>query len=78
MVFTTLKSFVKRFNGLLSNWTTGLYPEHKNIDINIIDLFLSQLGSLNTLTPALKHNTWLTKLIPKLNLVSLTKCLTNG
>ncbi|KAJ0937983.1 hypothetical protein HanRHA438_Chr03g0147941 [Helianthus annuus] len=63
MVLTTLKSFVKRFNGLLSNQTTGLYPGHENFAINIIGLFLSQLGSLNTLTPAIKHNAQLTELI---------------
>ena len=69
ILFTTLKGLLKHFNGLLSNRTTGLYPEHKNIAIYIVCLFLSQLGSLNTLTPTVMHNTPLTELTPKSNLV---------
>ena len=48
----TLKGLLKHFNGLLSNRTTGQYPEHKNIAKINISTFLSQLGSLITLTPA--------------------------
>ena len=53
---------IKHFNGSLSNQTTGLYPEHKNIAINIVFLFLSQLGSPNTLTPITIYYTLVTGL----------------
>ena len=55
---------IKHFNGSVSNRTTGLYPEHKNIVNDIVFPFLSQLGSPNTLTPITTYYMLVTGLTP--------------